>query len=105
MGRRRRARASAQAPGPGPADPLLCGPDTGAWGGVRMRGSHCVLWGGTRLLLSFNHQHPTPDTTSLTLTDLLDRLCGYTVKFRVLSLLEMHMAALYTQYLILLLSS
>ena len=87
MGRRRWARASAQAAGPGSADPLLCGPDTGAWGGVHTGGSHSVLWGGTHLLLSFNHQCPTPDTTSLTVTDLLDRLYGNTVKFRVLSLL------------------
>ena len=32
VGRRRWVRASAQAAGPGSADPLLCGPDTGAWG-------------------------------------------------------------------------
>lgn len=70
-----------------------------------MGGSHRVLWGGARLLLCGNHQRPPPDTTNLTVTDLLDRCYGYTVKFRVLSLLEMHVAAFYTQYSMFLFSS
>ena len=99
------ARASAQAAGPGSADPLLCGPNTAAWGGVHMGGSHRILLGGTHLLLCCNHQRPPAVTTRLTVTDLLDRCYGYTVKFRVLSLLEMHVAAFYTQYSIFLFSS
>lgn len=75
-------RPLAQAPAQGLQSPCSVALTLAHQGGVRMCGALTVSCGGPAFL-SFNHQRPTPDTTSLTVTDLLDRLCGYTVKFRV----------------------